>query len=389
LNYTVSLLIIMCLISGCATSSKEYLRKHESIPSIHPYQIKAVKYEKNDELQLALANWRIAEKLLIDKINSITDHIENSAEMHFQKGLTLYNTGAFKHAKKEFLKALRYDRNHEGALNYLKNRYQSSRTIIYTVIKGDTFKQIADNVYHNQNYDYIVKNFSKLHKNDTLTPGSLIMLPVINLELTKLFFNYQKEIKRARKLFHSKDYKSLLIVSENILMHNPANKEVVFMINTACYKLGQKYFKEGKYGKSIEFYERVDKSFRNVQTEISQVHLTANSMKHIATENQNYKYYYKGLELYKSKKYIEALKSLKKVETGYEAVDETIVEIKITMKKVSELHYKNGVKYFVNENLVRAISEWKKALVLNPQRKMIERDIENAMNLLEKIKKID
>lgn len=379
----------MCLISGCATSSKEYLRKHESIPSIHPYQIKAVKYEKNDELQLALANWRIAEKLLIDKINSITDHIENSAEMHFQKGLTLYNAGAFKEAGKEFLKALRYDRNHKGALEHLKNRHRFLRTIVYTIKKGDTFKKISERVYKNRNYDYIVKNFSVLHKNDSLTPGRIIMLPVINLELTKLFFNFRKEIQRARKLFHSKDFTSLLTVSENILMHNQANKEALFMKNTACFKLGDKYFKEGKYAKSIEFYKRVDKSFRSVQKEIAQVHLTSNNMKHIETENQNYKYYYKGLTLYKNKKYIEALNSLKKVQKGYEAVDETIIKIKLTMKKTSEFHYNNGVKYFVNENLVSAIAEWKKALELNPKRKMIEKDIENAMNLLEKIKKID
>ncbi len=383
------IILLVLIISGCISTKKDQVWNLDNTPSMHPYQVKALKYEKNDDLQLALANWRIAEKLLFDKINSITANIENNAEMHFQKGVTLYNAGINEQAKKEFLRALRYDRDHEGALVYLKNWYRSSIIITYTVKKGDTFKKIANNVYNNYNNDYIVKYFSELNNNEALKAGAVINLPVLNIELTKLFFNYQKEIEAARKLFHGRDFENLLIAAENILKHNPSNKEALFMINTACYKLGEKFFREGKYQKSIDFFKRVDSDFRNVKNDITEAIAAFSKMKNDATENENYRCYYKGLELYRNKKYIEALKYLDKVESGYETVNDVKLKIQSSMKKESELHYKNGVKYFVNEKLTLAINEWEKALLLNPEKKMIERDIENAMNLLEKIKKID
>ncbi len=128
----------MSIVSGCISTKKNQSWNLDNTPSMQPYQAKALKYEKNNDLQLALANWRIAEKLLFDKINSITANIENNAEMHFQKGVTLYNAGIIEQAKIEFLRALRYDREHEGALAYIKNWYQTSNT--HTVKAGDTFK---------------------------------------------------------------------------------------------------------------------------------------------------------------------------------------------------------------------------------------------------------
>ncbi len=208
-----------------------------------------------------------------------------------------------------------------------------------------------------------------------------------------MFFNYQKEIKAARRLFHGREFKNLLIAAENILKHAPSNKEALFMINTACYKLGEKYFRAGKYRNSIEYFKRVDLDFRNVQDKITEASAAISKMKNDATENENYKCYYKALELYRNKEYIKALKYLGKVEPGCEpskkVVDEAKLKIRSSMKKESDLHYKNGVKYFVNEKLTLAIDEWKKALLLNPENKMIKKDIENTMNLLEKVKKMD
>lgn len=382
-------ILLIFVFSGCVSTAKDRHWKNDTTPSMQPYQIKAVKYERKDDLQLALANWRIAEKLLIAKINAITSHIENSAEMHFQKGVTLYNTGFKEQAKIEFLKALRYDREHTEALSYLRNWYKTSNTIEYTVKPGDTYRTIANKIYHNYHNDYIVRYFSNHTKNKILKAGDVLKLPVLNVELTKKFFNYRKEIQEARKLYHRKHYEPLLIVAENILKHAPTNNEAKFMINTACYKLGEKCFQAGEYKNALEFYKRVDTGFRSVKKNIARVNSAYNKKKNETTKYENEKCYYKGMKLYRKKKFSEALKYLDQVKSGYEDVDEVKLKIDAAIKKKAEIHYKNGVKYFVNENLDRAIKEWKKALALNPEKKVIERDIENAMNLLEKIKQIE
>ena len=73
-----------------------------SIPPIYSYQQKAMEFEKNDEWQSALENWRIADALMSQKISALTEKTGNNAEMHYQKGLNLQRDGLQDKAIKEF-----------------------------------------------------------------------------------------------------------------------------------------------------------------------------------------------------------------------------------------------------------------------------------------------
>ena len=380
---------MILVFSGCVTTSNNKSREIENTPSMQTYHIKALQYEKNDDLQLALANWRIAEQILIDRINAITSHIENNGEMHFQLGVTLFNAGDMKLAKIEFLKALRYDSEHSAALVYLQNWYTPSKFMSHKIKPDDTFQKIAMRIYGDENNDYIVECFAGNNGRKTLIAGEIIKLPVLDIELTKHFFSFKKEILIARRLFKKKEFEKMIIVAENILKYVPSNKESVFMINTACYRLGEKYFKEGKYDKAIEYFARVDINFKNVKKKIAKVQLAHDRMKDKTTESENHKYYNNALNLYKAKDYIKALASVNKVSSDYKSVANLKMKIKTGMNKKSDLHYKRGVKLFVNEKLQLAIKEWEKALILSPEKRIIERDIENARNLLEKINKME
>jgi hypothetical protein len=58
------------------------------------------------------------------------------------------------------------------------------------------------------------------------------------------------------------------------------------------------------------------------------------------------------------------------------------------MKKQAEIHYLQGVKYFLNEELQSAIKEWETTLTLDPEHIKAKKDIKNAKSLLEKLKKV-
>jgi len=383
-------ILIALILSGCTMVKTDTLvLDYDKIPSMQPYQAKAITLERKDDLQLALANWRVAEKLLIDKINTLTEHIENNAEKHFQKGLTLFNSGFNELAELEFVKTLSYDRSNQDALGYLKERLKRPRSILYEVKSGDTLRSIAETIYNNGEKAYIVGYFSGENDSTALEPGTIIKLPVLNVELTKYFFNLNREILFARKLFKTKNYEKLIVAVENILRHEPLNREAIFMKNTACFKLGEKYFHDAKYQQALELLKRVDRYYRNVKSDIAEVKTAYDKMQHEAIEVQNDMLYHKGLSFFENKNYQEALKIFAEIKPGYANVKDIVSDINSEMKKMADLYYKNGVKFFLNEHLDLAIGEWKKAINLDPENKMIKRDIENSLKLLEKIEKMD
>ena len=58
-------------------------------------------------------------------------------------------------------------------------------------------------------------------------------------------------------------------------------------------------------------------------------------------------------------------------------------------KRQAELHYRQGLKYFLQENLAQAISEWETTLKYNPDHNLAVRDLANARMLLENLNNID
>jgi hypothetical protein len=64
------------------------------------------------------------------------------------------------------------------------------------------------------------------------------------------------------------------------------------------------------------------------------------------------------------------------------------VALNLALKKEAELHYIRGVKHFLNEELQGAIREWEITLKLDPTHDKAKKNIKNARNLLEKLKKV-
>ncbi len=104
---------------------------------------------------------------------------------------------------------------------------------------------------------------------------------------------------------------------------------------------------------------------------------------------KNASYYQMAKQLNEQKKYHESLKMFAKVLPDYKDVSEDVAEVKKRMKKQAGVHYRRGVKFFIDEKLTEAIGEWEETLHLDPDHKKANKDIENARNLLEKLKKVE
>lgn len=378
-------------LCGCITGKTtptDSSKLPENQPGLIDYQLRALELENSNELQLALLNWRIAEALLYERISDLTDRIGNNAEKHFQKGVTFFNKGEPEQARKEFLKTLRYDSNHQEALQFIKGWLISPRSIEYIVKNGDTFRDIAGHVYKNKQYEFIVRYFSGHKKDSELKKGDIISLPILEADFTRQFFNFKKAIAYARKLYIDKDYENLIPAAQNILKHIPDSEEAQYMINSSYYGLGEYYFSAGRFSESVDMLNKVDPRFRDVTKIINRINRAKKKQLEVITENNNSEYYKLGRRLFNQGDYIKALHTFRKVSPDYADVNDLILSLKKLIKQKAELHYREGVKYFVTEDLNRAIDEWNKALELDPENKKCIRDIENARMLLDKIKKL-
>jgi tetratricopeptide (TPR) repeat protein len=379
------------VLNGCmsvAVNKNKSANNTGSIPPIYSYQQKAMDFEKKDEWQSALENWRIADALMTQKISALTEKIGNNAEMHYQKGLNLQREGLQDKATIEFLTTLRYDRNHKGALRCLRAIETPYRNIVYAVREGDSFQSIAGQLYKNLNDDYIIKYFSGLSSEKELTPGLVLTLPNLDPEFTIRFFNYSKEISIARKFYKEKDYHRLIPSAENILIHMPESEEAVFMINMSYIGLSEQFLTNEDYSAAIDMLKRVDPKFRNVKSRIANIEKIQAKHRYDAIEKINKDNYRLGKSLYAKGQYLKALAVLEKIEPDYLYVKKVISDLKVEMKKESEIHYRKGVKHYLKEELKEAVSEWQQAQALDPDNFKIKKDIDNATQLIKKIENI-
>jgi len=103
---------------------------------------------------------------------------------------------------------------------------------------------------------------------------------------------------------------------------------------------------------------------------------------------ENEAYYMAGKALHLDHQYIDSLKMFEKINGNYKDVKKIEASIRTKMKKESEICYKKGFKHFINEELQKAVAEWEKTLILNPEHPKAKKDIENAKHLIEKLEKI-
>ncbi len=346
------LLIVLFFFTGCAgvrgflgdIADKIAEKNSEKAPEgtkVLPasyYLGKALEYEKNDELQTALFYLQIAGTLnpnstkIPEKIASLKSTIDHKARQHFTTGVEFCKKRRFKDAQKQFLTALRYAPNHQEALDYLKNRLHPKEYLNYKVKEKDTLKDISKKFYKDPSKDFLIAYFNNLKTGEEPVSGTFLEIPVLGSEFTRPTIDIRIELKKAEIFLKEKRYPEVLDVSEKILDYDKSNKAAQDLINTA-------FCQQAKY-------------------------LTIR------------------------KNYTEALNVLNRADPQYDCVKKTISYVNKAMKKQSEVHYLEGVKHFLNEELQSAIKEWEKALALNPEHKKAKKNINNARSLLEKLEKV-
>ncbi|MFH1148074.1 MAG: hypothetical protein V1736_10265 [Pseudomonadota bacterium] len=185
--FCISLFFIV-LLFGCAPPATI---RTESVPLpafLAKYRRDAIEYEKNGNLYRALINWHILAKYGFDpeedwdKIGDLQEDAREEAVRHFSRGLDLWKQNKKEASRKEFLLALLYNPGHEDALNYIRNKLREPDYTLYKTEEGDTLRQIAEDQYKDPDKDFVVAYFNDLDKQETLKPGQVLRLPIIDYQ---------------------------------------------------------------------------------------------------------------------------------------------------------------------------------------------------------------
>jgi len=385
------------------------------------YRQKSFEYEKKNELQMALYYMQIADslnpgdKMIAKRIAALKSTIANNARRHFKKGVVYFKKNKLKYASQQFLITLRYNPDHKGALDYLKNRLASKEYIIYKTKKGDTLKSISREFYNDSQKDFLIVYFNNLKTNKKPAPGTTLKLPMIKSYFTHLAVLIRNDLVKARNLLEEKRYEEVLHIAGEVLKYDLMNKEAADLKNAAYYHMGMQLSQEEKYPEAINTFKKVDPKYKDVKKAIREVInkdlMKANSLlieeqyeevlsiaekaldyddsNIVAKDLINTTYCQKGRGLITRKNYVEALKVFNKADPLHKCIGKAISDVKVVMKKEAEAHYLQGVKYFLNQELSSAIIEWEKTLVLNPDHKKAKENMINARRLLEKYKKVE
>jgi len=351
----VGLVLLVLVAFSCAAPPKKPSEPEVPIEK-DPFSVfleecrsKAIEYEKNGELRKALQSWEIVgsfiptDETVAKRIESLNAQILTMADQHFKKAVSFYQRNSMEAARKEFLTALHYNPGHQEALNYMKHKLPGEDYTLYQVKDGDTLKEIAKKTFNDPEKDFLIAYFNGLKMDSKLVPGNTLRLPVLESKTAKVTIDTKetmtdvKEISReSRELlskalayYKVKNYQETVSISEKVLEYDPANKEAHRLISESYYQMGKL--------------------------------------------------------LIQGKKYQQALDILVRLDSAYKDVRESVAYVK---KQLAGEHYLRGVKYFTDEELDKAIKEWETTLNLDPNHPKAKKDIENARNLLQKLKEI-
>lgn len=351
-------------------------------------QLQAIRAEEAARYHDALLYWRQVDGVVSGKIAAISEQLLEIAENHAQRGIGLFEQKKGDEAGRAFIEALKFDPTNRVALDYLKNRYQAERSLPYTVREGETFATIAEAAYGSSSYAFAVTYFSDAGREEDLVPEKAISLVDLESFSSQVLRNYKREIQGARQLFAEKQYEKVLPVARAILGDHPGDEEASYIFNRSLLNLARQQREEQQFEQAIETLSRVNPHFKNVKELILEIREEQKENLDGSKILANAALFRQGERLATQGRHLEALTAFLQVDSTHDGVQQAIAEVKAELKIKAEGHFKEGVRFFVEENLTAAISEWEKTLLFDPSHTNAVHSLEKARALLERVKSI-
>jgi tetratricopeptide (TPR) repeat protein len=347
--------LILAFTFGCATSPPQEIKIFSSPDTVAQEtkdafaefaaqsRLKARERERKGDWAEAVRSWEVVAALLPSdpeakgKMAFLKKELSETAERHFREGVTHFQDSSFLEARKEFLSALYFNPDHMEALDYLKTKLPGEDILLHPVKRGETLKSIAQETYQDPQKDFLIAYFNGVEPDAKIGPPAILRLPRYDPRPAMKETDAPKSLPPTTQDGGGRSEKT----------RSPSVASPPFPRNASPAK-----------GPAPDSMPR---------------------------ESLNASHYESGIQLNRDRRFQEALDAFSRVDPGYKDVK---LQISRTQKHLAESHYINGVKYFTEEEIERAIEEWEIALVLDPKHPKANKDIEDARLLLQKLEKI-
>jgi tetratricopeptide (TPR) repeat protein len=436
--------LIGVMIGGCA-GIKERFTGSQKKELVQTYIQTGQDYENKGDLVQALKQYKLAltvdpeNEEAIEKKDQLEKNMRILAHSHYRKGITLRKKGKYRLARREFLKTLELQPDHQGALKAIQPRKEipTKKYIIHTIKPGESLSMVAKIYYGDYKKFPIIAEFNNLADATQITVGQKIKVPEIEgvplltktkeIETGKRYIIHTikpgESLSMVAKTYYG-DYKKFPIIAEfnNLAdatqitagqkIKVPEIEDMPFLaskheIKTQEVKVPDSIpLEEEKEEEAaleeekpeepidevanyrslgIEYFN--NKEYPDAIVEFNKV-LNANPDDQ-ATREYLYKAHFEyGMDLFNNEDYLAAKKNFE-ASLNYNKNCENCQDyIKKTSEIYTETHYNRGLSYYGNQQLAEAIREWELVFAVDPNYKDVEKDIQKAKTLLERLENI-
>ena len=287
--------------------------------------------------------------------------IEEQAAAQVAEGRAALQRGAHVVARRHFLAALALDPGNRAAFEALRDQTQEVDLLSHTVRAGDTLAGLAFQYYGNRALSEVIAETNRLQPNARLAAGTVLKIP----EVPGVTLNRPGSrppaprgtqppapvappapappaaapkdepaevnplLAEAREAMDHQDYAQALVDLDQLLASAPRNAEALALKKQVLYSHGKAQLVQRKYRDSL------------------------------ATLGQ-----------------------LAKIAPNYE---DSATLIRQTRTRLVEQHYSNGIRFYREEKLPEAITEWKAVLEIDPQHANARKNVEQSERLLKQL----
>lgn len=422
-------IVILCGCAGTMNSVSDFLRAGPWWPAAQTGDIsaRARDLETQGELAMALDHWRLVQQIAIDRaeadreIARLEKKINAAVNSHYQSGLANLKAKKPTAARNRFLAALRLNPDFQPALKQIKARYSPFPIAVYLTASGDRPATVAQKVFGDGEKAFIVAWFNDLPEDEALTPGTLLILPKLGKIPAKKVRQVRKkkppnQLAEAGMLLSEKDFDGALALVEQA---NPADPGVQTLIHTIHLKKARAQIESGLLEDARQTLSTVPEEFTGKTATLDQLQAALQEQQaafNLATASNHFDQghyqqsldqaetvlgympdndearelavearYRVALDHFDHKRFFKAREALAEADETHDASMALKQTVHTRLLGLAQIHYRNGVKDFINEDLKSAIAEWEIALACNPDDEKVRENIENARRLLEKI----
>jgi tetratricopeptide (TPR) repeat protein len=416
-------------LAGCSGSMDSLSAWVHAGPRWQAEQIDAIsararELETRGELGMALDHWRLIEDIAANpkeaerEIQRLEKQVDAAVRSHYQAGLAKLKDRRSTDARNHFLAALRLDPNFQPALRQIRARFSPFPLRVYQTVPGDRPASVAKKFFGDEKKAFLVAWFNRVPEDRALSPGSLLILPEWEdpgppeieekpapdpLDVAKdrlaagdlqgaltLARQADPSDAKAQTLIHTIQLEqaaqqveagrladataSLAAIPDGFEGKAALAEKLDFALKQRQFDLDlnntREMFDQGRYGPCLD------------QAEMLMQRAPDNpAVARLAAEAR----YRMALEHFDHQHYREARTVLENMEESHEAGTALKATVHDRLVELAQVHYRNGVKHFINEDLKKAIAEWKIALDCDPDHAKARENIENARRLLEKV----